>query len=228
MEFVYLENLHQAEIRRLLKKLVPRAFVLAYFYCRHRQLFPGSFVSAGSKVIGSAKIGKNCVIQESVIGANTTIGNFTTVNHNCRFGGGGAITVGKYCSIAPECLFWAENHNPDLPSAYPHEHLLTGKNEKWQEYISDDIVIGNDVWIGQRATVLAGARVGDGCIVAAGAVVPAGEYRPYSLIGGVPAKIIRDRFNPARVKELLELRWWDKMPEDIFGGLMDFLHRPVK
>ena len=55
------------------------------------------------------------------------------------------------------------------------------------------IIIGDDCWIGAKATILDGARIGNGCIVAAGAVVTKGEYPDYSILGGVPAKIISSR-----------------------------------
>jgi len=71
-----------------------------------------------------------------------------------------------------------------------------------------DIEIGNDVWIGNSATILDGARIGDGAIVAAGAVVT-DNVPPYAIAGGVPAKIIRYRFDPDIVAQLLDIQWWN-------------------
>lgn len=63
---------------------------------------------------------------------------------------------------------------------------LQGVNRK-------EIMIGNDCWIGAKATILDGVVIGDGCVVAAGALVPRGVYPSYSIIGGVPARVIKKR-----------------------------------
>jgi acetyltransferase-like isoleucine patch superfamily enzyme len=69
--------------------------------------------------------------------------------------------------------------------------------------------IGNDVWIGANAVVVDGVTIGDGAIIAAGAVVTK-DVPPYTIVGGVPAKIIRKRFSEAEINFLLDLRWWEK------------------
>ena len=71
-----------------------------------------------------------------------------------------------------------------------------------------DIVIGNDVWIGYEAVVMAGVRIGDGAVIAARAVVTR-DVPPYTIVGGVPAREIRRRFDADTVARLQELRWWD-------------------
>ena len=71
------------------------------------------------------------------------------------------------------------------------------------------VVIGNDVWIGSNALILDGVSVGHGAVVAAGAVVVR-DVLPYEIVGGVPARVIRLRFEPEQVTQLLESRWWDE------------------
>ncbi len=75
-----------------------------------------------------------------------------------------------------------------------------------------DIVVGNDVWIGYEAVILAGVTIGDGAIIGARAVVTR-DVPPYTIVGGVPAKPIRKRFDEDTIARLLELRWWD-WPEE--------------
>lgn len=70
------------------------------------------------------------------------------------------------------------------------------------------IVIGNDVWIGQDVLILStGINIGDGAIVAAGSVVTK-DVPPYAIVGGVPARIIKYRFEDHIIEQLMQLKWW--------------------
>lgn len=71
-----------------------------------------------------------------------------------------------------------------------------------------DIVIGNDVWIGYKAIILAGVKIGDGAIIGTRALVTK-DVPAYSIVGGIPAKIIRRRFSEDIINELEILKWWD-------------------
>ena len=77
-----------------------------------------------------------------------------------------------------------------------------------------DIVVGNDVWIGYEAVILAGVTIGDGAIIGARAVVTK-DVPPYTIVGGIPAKQIRKRFNEETIDTLLKLKWWDWSKERI-------------
>lgn len=131
------------------------------------------------------------------------------------------LIIGKFCSIAcgAKFLFNAANHTLGGLTTYPFPIFF----EEWglSADVSDiasawdnkgDIVVGNDVWIGYKAVIMSGVTRGDGAIVATGAVVTK-DVPPYTIVGGVPAKPIRRRFDDDTVKRLLDLRWWD-FPED--------------
>ena len=79
-----------------------------------------------------------------------------------------------------------------------------------------DIVIGNDVWIGYEAVIMTGVHIGDGAIIGTRAVVTK-DVPPYTIVGGVPAKEIRKRFNSDMIEQMLALKWWtwsvDKIQE---------------
>ena len=77
-----------------------------------------------------------------------------------------------------------------------------------------DIIIGNDVWIGYEAVILSGVTIGDGAIIGTRAVVTK-DVAPYTIVGGVPAKPIRQRYDPETIAQLLTLKWWDWPPEKI-------------
>lgn len=74
------------------------------------------------------------------------------------------------------------------------------------------ITIGNDVWIGGRAIISRGVTIGDGAIIASGSIVTK-DVEPYSIVGGVPAKVIRYRFTDQQIEKLEELQWWDYGPD---------------
>ena len=77
-----------------------------------------------------------------------------------------------------------------------------------------DIVIGNDVWIGYEATILSGVHIGDGAIIGAKAVVTK-DVPAYSIVGGIPAREIKKRFDPETIQKLQQLKWWDWSYEKI-------------
>ena len=125
------------------------------------------------------------------------------------------LIIGKFCSIAcgVKFLFNCANHTLKSLSTYTFPLFY----EDWELEKSNvasawdnkgDIVIGNDVWIGFEAVVLAGVKIGDGAIIGTRAVVTK-DVPPYSIVGGIPAKVIRKRYSPDIIEQLLSLRWWD-------------------
>lgn len=75
-------------------------------------------------------------------------------------------------------------------------------------------MIGNDVWLGYEAVVMSGVKIGDGAIIGTRAVVTK-DVPPYTIVGGVPARPIRKRFDDAVIERLEALRWWDWDEEKI-------------
>ena len=131
------------------------------------------------------------------------------------------LIIGKFCSIAcgAKFLFNSANHTLTSLSTYPfplffEEWELEKKNvtEAWDN--KGDIIIGNDVWIGYEAVILAGVTIGDGAIIGTHAVVTK-DVPPYTIVGGVPAKPIRKRFDDETIAQLLRSKWWDWSEEKI-------------
>lgn len=125
------------------------------------------------------------------------------------------LIIGKFCSIAcgVKFLFNCANHTLKSLSTYTFSLFY----EDWELEKSNvasacdnkgDIVIGNDVWIGFEVVILAGVKIGDGAIIGTRAVVTK-DVPPYSIVGGIPAKVIRKRYSPDIIEQLLSLRWWD-------------------
>lgn len=88
-----------------------------------------------------------------------------------------------------------------------------------QEYpFKGNTVIGNDVWIGYEAVIMPGIKIGDGAIIASKSVVTK-DVKPYTIVGGNPAIVIRQRFSDEIVQILLEIAWWNWEIEDITRNL---------
>lgn len=125
----------------------------------------------------------------------------------------GNLKIGNYCSIAPDVSFVIDGeHNYKLISTYPFKQRYLGGKDVSES--KGDIVIGDDVWIGYRATILSGVKIGQGAIIAAGAVVTK-DVPPYAIVGGVPAKVIKYRFEPEMIEELLKIDYGKLSKEDI-------------
>ena len=125
------------------------------------------------------------------------------------------LIIGNFCSIAcgTKFLFNSANHTLKSLSTYTFPLFYEDWNlEKsnittaWDN--KGDIIIGNDVWIGYEAIIMAGVHVGNGAIIAAHAVVTK-DVQPYTIVGGVPARPIRKRFNEEIIQELEKLKWWN-------------------
>lgn len=131
------------------------------------------------------------------------------------------LVIGRYCSIAcgAKFIFTSANHTQRYLSSYPFGIFY----DEWDlpvERITDtwdnkgDIIIGNDVWIGYEAVIMQGVHIGDGAVIGTRAVVTK-DVKPYTIVGGVPAKTIRPRFEQSVIDALLSLRWWDWREEKV-------------
>ena len=130
------------------------------------------------------------------------------------------LVIGKFTAIAREVKFLmgAANHVMNGVSTYPFP-MFGGD---WLDHMDSfaarsfrgDTVIGNDVWLGYESLVMPGVQIGDGAIVAARSVVVS-EVPSYAIVGGNPARVIRQRFTDEQIARLLKLAWWDWPPEHI-------------
>ena len=133
--------------------------------------------------------------------------------------------IGAFTSIGQNVQLSLGNHPLDRVSTHPFFYLKQfGLAERDSREIIPKmrpIVIGHDVWIGRDVTLLTGVTIGHGAIIAAGAVVTK-DVPPYTLVGGVPAKPIRTRFDAGTIEELLRSQWWTWTDEKLKARLPDF------
>lgn len=144
--------------------------------------------------------------------SNVTLGDFSFVARECKLAN---AIIGKFTCVGPEVVCGLGRHpsrnfvsvHPIFYSVRRQAQITFAAHSGFQEFAP--ITIGNDVWIGARAIILDGVTIGDGAIVGAGAVV-ARDVPPYAVVGGVPARIIRYRFDPDEISFLMQMRWWDR------------------
>jgi len=152
----------------------------------HDQVYIDALSTDGVVIGDHVVIGRNsrieCTGSIENVGKGVNIGNRTTFGDNCFFGAAGGITIGDDVIAGQYIRFHSENHNFSDRDKLIREQGVTHKG----------ILIGNNCWIGSGVVFLDGAKIGDGCVVAANAVVT-GCFSDNSVIGGVPAKLIKER-----------------------------------
>jgi phosphonate metabolism protein (transferase hexapeptide repeat family) len=191
-----------------------------------------------------------CKIKDSTVGGWTALGEHTSLvessfgDYSYTAGNVQIIytEVGKYCSIANSVRINPGNH----PQWRVTQHHMTYRRKNYALDTHDDdeffqwrrddkCTIGHDVWIGHGAIIMAGVSVGTGAIIGSGAVVTK-DIGPYEIAVGVPAKVIKKRFDDATIAKLLDSEWWNwdrQTLEENFKDLLDldtFLnkHVPIK
>lgn len=162
-------------------------------------------------------LGYNVIRKNSVI-SNSIIGRMTYIGSNSRIVG---ANIGSFTSIASEVKIIEGNHptrgfistHPIFYDKYPAYTLRTNNVFSEFKYVDNEhkyyVMIGSDVWIGYGVKILNGVKIGDGSIIAAGSVI-VDDIEAYSIVGGVPGKVIRKRFTDIEIEKLLLMKWWDK------------------
>ncbi len=161
-----------------------------------------------------ALLGRGCRIAWGVeLGPGVQLGDFTYVNSGSILVSG---RIGKFCSIGAYCQIGPHEHpvafGSTSPFIYGRSNIL-GVPAEYDECAAPP-AIGNDVWIGSLAVVLQRVKVGDGAVIAAGAVVTK-DVPAYAIVGGVPARVLRMRFDDETAQSLLTSRWWDLSPGEL-------------
>lgn len=173
-------------------------------------------------------IRKNVKFKDAIFGGNQKIGVGTNIKNssidfgsyigkNCSLE---SIKIGKYCSLGNNIKVIGGTHPLDYISTHPFSHSLGLKKEGFdfknivlfncfksftEKYV---IEIENDVWIGDNVLIMGGIKIGNGAVIGAGAVITK-NVEPYSVVCGVPGKIIKYRFSKDEIKLLEDFKWWN-------------------
>lgn len=129
--------------------------------------------------------------------------------------GDGELSVGKYCSISYDVRFILDDgsHQYNIITNYPFKSNEINPPK--------GIKIGNDVWIGMGTIILPGVNIGDGATVAAGSVVTK-DVEPYTVVGGVPAKLIKEKCTREQARQMQQIGWWNWPDNHIKQRVCDF------
>lgn len=178
--------------------------------------------------------GTTCFIKNVITSPNIFIGDYTYYDdptdpagfekNNVLFNWpefGDKLVIGKFCAIASgtQFIMGSANHRISSVTTYPFNVFGGAWAENTPPHLEQlpfkgDIIVGNDVWIGRNSVIMPGVKIGDGAIIAAHSLV-SGNVAPYTVVGGNPARFIKNRFNSDLIEILLELKWWDLNKDEL-------------
>lgn len=188
-----------------------------------------------SKISFSAKVNKKTFLEGgNKIGSanirNSIIGKYSYVVS----GNVSNAKIGRFCSIGPGLNCVSACHPINFVSTYPgfyntkNKDIVKFSNYQFTEQKSIEncsFIVGNDVWIGSNVTIMAGVKIGDGAVIGANALITK-DVKPYSIVGGVPARIIKMRFDEETIIQLQKLKWWT-WQEDKILKFSKFFNSPI-
>lgn len=192
-------------IYRFLKILFIR--VILFLYWNYRNLTQGLKIY-NYRLSPSSKLGKKVMVR-----GGTEVGLISLGDYSYISGPGSYVEeaeIGKFCSIARQVIIGVSGHNYEWVTTSP---IITSTEFKFIEIAMSEPqkekpIIGNDVWIGLNSIIMRGVVIGDGAVVAAGSVVTS-DIKPYSIVGGTPAKHLKYRFTEEQIAKMLEIQWWN-------------------
>lgn len=207
-------------LKKIMLKLfnVPTMIYDRLFYFKKKKVKVefNSHVNKNSRFEGRNLIARGSKVYNSFFGYCSYLANDSRLENS---------HVGRYTSIGPRVMVIIGEHPIDMVSTHPCFYSTRKQvgfsyvtKDKFEEFRyadkmnSKSVIIGSDVWIGADCRIIEGVTIGDGAIVLAGAIVTK-NVPEYAVVGGVPAKIIRYRFDEEKINWLLSLKWWNKSEE---------------
>lgn len=218
-------------MRRLLKYLITLCYRIANL--------GKSRISSSAIVLRKCSFEGHNAVGDNTYLSGTSLGYGSIVGFGCEFSN---CSIGRYCSIGSNIRVVSATHpvngfistHPAFFSDTYWFHYV--KRSKFKEHLTNEngheCTIGNDVWIGDNVLILGGHKIGDGAVVAMGSIV-LHDVEPYTIVAGVPAKVIRKRLPDDAIKDLQNLKWWNKPVDwiekhaDDFADIDNFLKKYV-
>lgn len=180
------------------------------------------------KSIRNSNVDKTSVVYTGCNIVGSTIRRYSYIGHDSTVIN---AEIGSFCSISDHVFVGGAEHETQWASMSPaFENVKhsgpSGRFASFKPAPTKRTAIGNDVWVGHAATIKAGVTIGDGCVIASGAVVTK-DVMPYSIVGGVPAHMIKMRFDEEIIKQMESLEWWN-LPDDKLAAVSQYIQDPVR
>lgn len=188
------------------------------------------FWAKALKKLRGAAIKSSCIditskIESGSVFYNSSMGKYSFCGCDCDIS---YSDIGSFCSIANRVVIGGGRHPIEWVSTSPvFYNNRDSVKKKFSRHDRDPIkkvIVGHDVWIGSNAIVMQGVSIGTGAIIGAGSVVTK-DVAPYTIVAGVPARVIRNRFDQRIAERILDSKWWELGDEEL-GRLADNICDP--
>jgi len=195
---------------------------LSYYYAKlFKKIIRGKAIY-NSNIDSTTKVNSGSSI------VNSSIGRYNNIGYDNEFNN---VEMGSFCSCSDHVFIGGDEHPLEWVSTSPVFEGIKHSGPK-RKFASFEVpapprtIIGNDVWIAHGVCIKAGVKIGTGAAIGTGAVVTK-DVPPYAIVAGVPAKIIRFRFDDSTINALLDSKWWELSDEqlDLVGN---FVKNPLE
>ena len=209
---------------------IKRGIRVYAFKKRNKSIFIGPYVEVDP---ATTRVGKNCTINFYTKISHTEVGDYTYFSANCQVM---HAIIGSFCSIGPGVKIGLGSHPTNLiassPIFYSTSKVVNNMNWVDRDYHDEfsNVRIEDNVWVGANAYIMNDVEIGEGAICAAGSVVTK-NVPPYAIVGGVPARVIKYRFDEETIERLIQLKIFERSdkwlkehlsgavtPEDLLGS----------
>ena len=185
-----------------------------YNYSRVSDTILGEYSSIGdfstvreSKLGERSSIQRNCDIWRLDMDRYSCVGRMSTIQ---------STKIGAFCALSWNLRIGGDDHDYKMISTHPFWHNVSWGIAEDKEYsrmyhekeYEEPCIIGNDVWIGAGVSICRNVHIGNGCVIGAGAVITH-DLEPYSIVVGVPGKVIKKRFKDSFIERLEKMQWWN-------------------
>lgn len=168
------------------------------------------------RAISRSKIHASSVVGSGSLIINSSMDRYSYCGYDCQFEN---VEIGSFCSISDHVFIGCAEHPTSWVSTSPVFQNVnhSGPNKRFAHFDVPPVkrtVVGSDVWIGHGVTIKQGVSIGVGSVIGSNSLVTK-DVPPYAVVGGVPAKIIKYRFDEETIGLLLESRWWSLSDKEL-------------